>query len=505
MDGLLTTLQNLLPALQNLATPWPCFLMVLGVSLGIIVGAIPGLTGAMLIALTLPLTFSMQNPADAMVLLVSMYVGSISGGLISATLLRMPGTPASMMTTLDGYPMAVGGQPGRALGLGVTASFVGGVISCIFLVLLAEPIANWSTRLGPFDFFSLTLMALMLIATVSGESLSRGVLSGLLGVLATMPGVNPATGELRLTMGIASLSDGLKLLPVLIGLFAVSQIIQDIQRLDVRNEQAAFTRRGMLMAGRDWISQAVNLIRSSLIGVWVGILPGIGANIGSVIAYSSARAMSRHPEKFGHGSEEGIVASEAANNATVGGALIPLIALGIPGSVIDAILLGALVIHGLQPGPLLFRDNPDVVYTIMATALVANVVMVVFMVAALGVLARLMYAPRNFLIPIVLVFCVVGSFALNNRMFDVWVMLAMAGVGFFLERKKIPLAPFVIGFVLAPVAEESLGAGLQSSAGSYWPLVSSPFSLVFCGISLALALWPVVKMSRLGGAGEALR
>ncbi len=498
MSGIATTVHNLWPALQYLVTPWPCFLMVLGVALGIVVGAIPGLTGAMLIALTLPLTFAMPNPADAMVLLVSMYVGSISGGLISATLLRMPGTPASMMTTLDGYPLAAAGQPGRALGLGVSASFVGGVISCVFLVLLAEPIANWSTRLGPFDFFSLTLMALMLIATIAGESLSRGVLSGLLGVLATLPGVNPATGELRLTMGIAPLSDGLKLLPVLIGLFAVSQVIQDIRQIEAPGDQAPFTRRGMLMAGRDWLKQAVNLVRSSLIGVWVGILPGIGANIGSVIAYSSARAMSRDPEKFGQGSEEGIVASEAANNATVGGALIPLIALGIPGSVIDAILLGALVIHGLQPGPLLFRDNPDVVYTIMATALVANVVMVGIMIGALGVLAKLMYAPRNYLIPAILVFCVVGSFALNNRMFDVWVMMAMAGVGFLMERYKIPLAPFVIGFVLAPVAEESLGAGLQSSAGSYWPLVTSPFSAVFCLISFALAIWPLVKMRRVG-------
>jgi len=477
--------------------------MVLGVSLGIIVGAIPGLTGAMLIALTLPLTFSMQNPADAMVLLVSMYVGSISGGLISATLLRMPGTPASMMTTLDGYPMAVGGQPGRALGLGVTASFVGGLVSCVFLILLAEPIANWSTRLGPFDFFSLTLMALMLIATVAGDSLSRGILAGLLGVMATLPGVNPATGDLRLTFGVAALNDGLKLLPVLIGLFAVSQIFQDIRRLDVPQPSALFRRSGMLMSWRDWMAQGFNLIRSSLIGVWVGILPGIGANIGSAIAYSAARAMSRAPEKFGQGSEEGIVASEAANNATVGGALIPLIALGIPGSVIDAILLGALVIHGLQPGPLLFRDNPDVVYTIMATAFVANFVMVILMVASLGALTKLMSAPRNFLIPVVLVFCVVGSFAWNNRMFDVWVMLSMACVGFVMERNKIPLAPFVIGFVLAPVAEEKLGEGLQASAGSYWPLVESPFSLVFCGISLLLAIWPIVKMSRFGRTGEA--
>jgi len=366
-------------ALQHLCEPWPLVLMALGVSLGITVGAIPGLTGAMLIALTLPLTYSMANPADAMILLVSMYVGSISGGLISATLLRMPGTPASIMTTLDGHPMAAAGRPGRALGFGITASFVGGLISWLFLFLLARPIANWSTYLGAFDFFALTLMALMLIATVAGASLSKGIFAGLLGIAARLPGVNPATGDVRFTFGFAELNAGFHLLPVLIGLFAVNQLIQDILTLDETVEQTRFDRRGIFLKWSDWKRQAVNLMRSSLIGTWVGILPGVGANIGSVLAYSAARGMSKHPEQFGQGSEEGIVASEAANNATVGGALIPLISLGIPGSVIDAILLGALIIHGLQPGPLLFRDNPEIVYTIIATALFANGFMVVFM------------------------------------------------------------------------------------------------------------------------------
>jgi len=480
-------------AFQHLLTPWPFFLAVLGVVLGVVVGAVPGLTGAMLIALTLPLTFSMSNPADAMVLLVSMYVGSISGGLISATLLRMPGTPASIMTTLDGYPLAASGQPGRALGLGVFASLVGGLISWVFLVVLSQPIAVWSTRLGPFDFFSLTLMALVLIASVSGKSLLRGIFSGALGVAATLPGVNPATGDLRLTFGFTELNDGLKLLPVLIGMFAVGQVIQDILRIDEPAESAAFDARGMWLRWVDWRRHAVNLVRSSLVGVWVGILPGIGANIGSVIAYSWARGVSRQPERFGSGCEEGIVASEAANNATVGGALIPLVALGIPGSVIDTILLGALIIHGLQPGPLLFRDNPEVVYTIMATALVANVLMAIVMLGALRYLARLMTAPRALLLPTVLVFCVIGSYALNNRLFDVWVMLTFGGVGFWLDRAAIPLAPFVIGFVLAPIAEENLGAGLQASGGSYWPLLTSPVSSLFCLMALVLVVWPMVR------------
>ena len=491
----------MLDAFAYLVEPWPCFLLVLGVVLGVIVGAIPGLTGAMLIALTLPLTYDMANPADAMVLLVAMYVGSISGGLISATLLRMPGTPASVMTTLDGYPLASGGKPGRALGLGVAASFVGGLISWVFLILLSKPIAEWSTHLSPFDFFSLAFMALMLIATISGKSLSRGAFSGMLGVLASLPGTHPATGEPRLTFGFAELDSGFNLLPVLIGLFAVSQLVREVLQLEQKAEVTAYDSHGLWLDVADWLNHAGNMIRSSLIGTWVGILPGVGANIGSVLAYSAAKAASATPEEFGKGSEEGIIASEAANNATVGGALIPLVALGIPGSVIDAILLGALVLHGLTPGPLLFKDSPEVVYTIMATTFVANCVMAAFMLGAIKSLTKLMLAPRAYLVPIIMVFCVVGSYAQNNRMFDVWVMLAFGGLGFALEAIRIPLAPFVIGFILAPIAEESLGAGLQSSGGSYWPIVTSPFSLLFCVVAALLLLWPVFRRMKVARHG----
>ena len=483
-------------ATMYLCKPWSLALVAIGTSLGIVIGAIPGLTGAMLIALALPLTYHMggeNGGADAMILLVSMYVGSISGGLISATILRMPGTPASMMTTLDGYPMAKAGQPGRALGFGITASFVGGLISWLFLIALSRPMAHVSTQLGPFDMFSLVMVALVLIAIISDGSLARGVLSGALGILARMPGTSPATGEVRWTFGMPELSAGLNLLPVLISLFAVSQIIHEIVYLDQKTNHVDINRRGIFMKIADWKAQGVNLIRSSIIGSWIGILPGIGANIGSVVAYSAAKGMSKTPKKFGQGSEEGIVASEAANNATVGGALIPLIALGIPGSVIDAILLGGLVLHGLTPGPLLFKYNPDVVYTMMGAVLLANIFMFVFMLATAGWLARLADTPRYLLLPAVMVFCVIGSYALDNRMFDVWVMLAFGLIGYGLEKAKIPLAPFVIGFVLAPVAEENLGAGLMASGGSYWPLVARPISFIFCGIALMLFTWPFIR------------
>ncbi len=483
-------MDGLLGALGLLLTPWPFFLAVLGTALGITVGAIPGLTGAMLIALTLPLTFYM-HPVEAVILLVSMYVGAISGGLITATLLRMPGTPAAVMTTFDGYPMARSGRPGRALGLGISASFVGGMVSWVALLLLAKPLSIIATRFGPFEYFTLILMAMVLIASVSQGSLIKGLISGLLGMLASMPGVDPSTGQPRLTWDYYLLNGGLKLLPVLIGVFAVTQIIVDIIDLNRRTEQVEMSRKGILMSLRDWKDQAFNLIRSSVIGTWVGILPGVGASIGSVIAYTAAKNMSRTPEKFGRGSEEGIVASEAANNATIGGALIPLIAMGIPGSVIDAILIGALMIHSIQPGPTLFLTHADVVWAMIAACLVANVLMFVLMTATVGYVSRLMYVPRTFLLPVIMVFCAVGTYALDNTMFDVWVMLAFGVVGFLLDRAKMPLGPFVIGFVLAPLAEAKLRSGLMMTAGSLMPMFTRPLPILFLLTAVALLVWPL--------------
>jgi putative tricarboxylic transport membrane protein len=481
-------LDGLLGALGLLLTPWPFFLTLLGTALGIIVGAIPGLTGAMLIALTLPLTFYMQ-PVHAVILLVSMYVGSISGGLITATLLRMPGTPASIMTTFDGYPMARSGQPGRALGLGIGVSFVGGLLSWVALLLLAKPLSIIATRFGPFEYFTLILMAMVLIASVSQGSLVKGLISGFLGMLVSMPGVDPSTGAPRLTLDYYMLNSGLKLLPVLIGVFAVSQIIADIIDLNRKTDRVEMSSRGLLMSLRDWKAQTFNLIRSSVIGTWVGILPGVGASIGSVLAYTVAKNMSKTPQKFGRGSEEGIVASEAANNATVGGALIPLFAMGIPGSVIDAILIGALMIHSIQPGPTLFLTNADVVWAMIAACLVSTILMFVLMTGTVGYIARLMYVPRAVLLPVIMVFCVVGTYALDNTMFDVWVMLGFGVLGFMLERAKMPLGPFVIGFVLAPLAEAKLRSGLMMTAGSLEPMFTRPLPVLFLLIALALLVW----------------
>lgn len=459
-----------------------------GVFSGIVVGAIPGLTGSMLIALTLPITFHM-SPLHATTLLVAMYVGSIAGGLITATLLRMPGSPAAVMTTLDGYPLAKSGQPGRALGFGITASFIGSLVAWVALAVISEPLSELAVRLTPFDYFALVMMAMALIASVAGGDVIKGLVTGFLGMLVTFPGIDPSGGEVRLTFGANDLIGGFKLLPVLIGVFAVSQIFADALDMKSRRETVEFSGRGMFMSIRDLKEQAVNLFRSSIIGTFIGILPGVGASVGSALAYLFARLGSKTPERFGKGSEEGIVASESANNATVGGALIPLISLGIPGSVTDAILIGALTIHSLQPGPLLFTTNPDIVWNVIGVYFVATFVMFGLMLGLIRLYVRISTIPKSYLLPVIMVFCVVGVFSLNNTMFDVWTMLFFGVIGFLLERAGFNLGPFVIGFVLAKVAEAKLRQGLMFTGGDIMPLFTEPLSLGMLVVALALLVW----------------
>ncbi|MBP7494180.1 MAG: tripartite tricarboxylate transporter permease [Spirochaetales bacterium] len=482
-------MQEILAGFYHLFAPLPMFYVIIGVTLGIIVGAIPGLTGSMLIALTLPLTFYM-NSLHAMDLLVSMYVGSISGGLITAILLRIPGTPSSIVTTFDGYPMAQQGKAGRALMLGIVSSFIGGLVSWFILILAAPPLSRFALKFGPFEIFSLVLSALVLIAGLGGEgSFFRSLLAGFLGILIACPGLDPVTSTPRLTFGMSEMIGGFGLLPVLIGMFGISQIISDITNIEAKAEKIPFTFRGLFLSFTDLKNNMGNFLRSSLIGTWVGFLPGIGGNIGSIIAYSAAKNSSKNPEKFGTGCDEGIVASETANNATIGGAFIPFLTLGIPGSIITAILMGALILHDITPGPLLFKEDPELVYGIMAVVFTANVIMFIIMLFACYGMAKLVDVPKSLMIPAILVFCVIGTFALNNRFFDVWVMFGFGLFGFVLEKLKVPLGPLIIGLVLSPFAEVNLRSGLMSSGGSLLPLVTRPISLFFVILSALTLVW----------------
>jgi len=485
-------MEQLLTAFAAIFHPLPFLFCLAGVTVGIAVGAIPGLTGGMFIALCLPLTFFMES-TNALILLVSMYVGSTSGGLISATLLRMPGTTAALMTVLDGFPMAQGGRPGRALGFGIYASFIGGMISWVFLAVLSPPLSELAVTFGNYEIFAMVLMALVLISSVSQGTLLKGLLSAAFGVIVALVGVDPSVGQLRLTFGVHQLEPGLRLLPVVLGMFVLSQVIADIVNIERTFEMLQASRRSMFMRFSDMKHQTVNFIRSSLIGTWIGILPGVGSTIASIVSYTMARNLSKTPERYGTGYEDGIVAAETANNAAVNGALVPLITLGIPGSVIDAILLGAFLIHNITPGPLLFQSNPDLVYGIIAAALLANVLMFVVMLAATPYFAKLMVVPKAFLLPTIVVFCVIGAYATSNLIFDVWVMLAFGVIGYFMQRAGLSIGPFVIGYVLAPIAEVNLRSGLMLYDGSLLPMVTRPYALTFLIIAILTLLWPFLR------------
>lgn len=465
------------------------FWVVLGTAVGIFIGSIPGLSGAMIISLALPMTYFMTGQ-DALLLLVSMYIGATTGGLISAMLMKMPGTEAAIMTTLDGYPMAAGGEPARALGLGIAASFIGGILAWVVLAVLSPPLSEVAVRFGPYEIFAMAVVALSLIAAISRGSLLNGLMAAVLGGLVSLPGIDPISGALRLTFGWNALDNGFTLLPVLLGALVLSQLLEDTIDPSPRLPDRKGSGRVAIRI-KDVMAHGWSFLRASLTGTWIGILPGVGGTTASIAAYSLEKALSRHPERFGKGAEEGIIASEAANNAGTVGSLVPLITLGIPGSVITAVLLGAMVIHNLNPGPLLFAQNPETAYIVIGGALAANIAMLFIMRLATPLLARLMYVRKTMVLPPIVVFCLIGAFSISSRYFDVGVMLAFAAIGFLMGRAKIPTGPFIIAYILTPMAEESLRSGLVVYGGSFLPLVTRPVPAVFLGLAVAAILWAI--------------
>lgn len=492
----------MLDALEALFVWYNMLWLIGGVVLGIVIGAIPGLTATMLIALTLPLTFHM-DPVSAITLLIGEYVGGISGGLITAILLRMPGTPASIVTTFDGYPMTLDNRAERALALGISASVVGGLISWAFLAGMSPSLARFALQFGPWEYFTLVLMALVMLAVLAQGSLVKGLLGAALGMAFALPGIDSSVGQARLTFGYSNMLGGFGLLPVLIGAFAISQVLRDVAKPALPKTMRLPDRRLPIHLS-DIRLHGPNGLRSSVIGTWIGLLPGIGGNIAALVSYSTAKQVSREPEKFGKGHEPGVVSAEAANNASIGGALIPLITMGIPGSVTEAILIGALTIHNLQPGPLLFQNSPDIAYGIIAAYLVANIVMLIVMWGAVRWIAQVTRLPQAGLLGAILMFCVLGSYAINSNFTDVWVMLAFGLIGLGLEAARVPLGPFVIGFVLSPIAEEQLRASLMMSDGNVVEILERPWAMAFLVLSILTIFWPAIA-ARVGARNRRAR
>ena len=461
---------------------------MIGMLVGVIAGAIPGLNGGMAMALTLPLTFYME-PVSAQGLLIGMYVGGVSGGLISGILIGVPGSPTSVMTTLDGHAMAKKGEAPRALSLGIGASFIGGIMGWLILAFLSVPLAAVALNFGNFETTALVITGILLIAAVGTGSLSKALLAGALGALCSIPGLDPIDATPRLTMGIKDLQSGFSLIPVILGVFAFAPILHDLLTSKSAPPPQISATNNMKKYFFEVLKYPGNLFRSSLIGTAIGALPGVGAAIGAIVSYSIARITSKNSKAFGSGEPEGIVAAEAANNATVMGALIPMISLGIPGSAADVILIAALTLQNIQLGPLMIVDHPKEFYGIISAAMIANFAMLFFMVLASRHLLIVLKMPRYILTPAILFFCMVGTLTYSNNPFELWVFFGFAGVGMVFLSAGIPLPAFVIGFVLTPIGEEAVRAAMMESNGSLMPFITRPVPLVLLSLSLLAVLW----------------
>jgi putative tricarboxylic transport membrane protein len=480
-----------LAAFAAVFTPITIFLIFGGVVLGIIFGAIPGMSGTMAVALCLPITFGL-SPVEGISLLLGLYIGGISGGLISAILINIPGTPSSIATCFDGSPMARHGEAGKALGIGILYSFLGGLVSFVALIFLSPPIAKFSLRFSPYEYTAVMLFSLTLIASLSEGSLIKGLLSGALGISLAVFGVSPVDSFKRFTFGMYQMELGFGLLSVLIGFYAISEIfeIAGNKYKSVDAKVMDFKIKGLGISMKEFIQQLGNFFRSSLIGIGIGILPGIGGGTSNILAYVAAKSQSKYPEKFGTGIIDGLIASEAANNATIGGALIPLLTLGIPGDTVTAVILGGLMIHGITPGPMLFTTNGDLIYAIFVALMFANIIMLIVEFFGIRLFVRILQIPKNILLPVIVCLCVVGAFATNNQVFDVYTMALFGFVGYGLVKIKMPLPPIILGFILAPIIETNLRRGLMLSGGSITPFVTKPIAAVFllaAVVSVALA------------------
>ncbi len=485
--------EYILLGLTNVLTPENLLAVAFGTVLGLFVGAMPGLSATMAIALLLPLTFSME-PATGISMLASLYLAAMYGGSIAAILLRTPGTPAAAATVVDGYPLAAQGKAGKALGVSLTASFIGGSISVIGLMTIAPTLGMIVLEFGPVEMFSVAVLGITIIASLSQGSTIRGLFAGALGLLLATVGMDVTTGTPRFTFGVMNLFEGIPFTVALIGLFSIPQAIRLIQGDEGTQKLISRVTDRMLPTLAEFKHLLPNILRSGVIGMFTGLVPGAGGDTACWFAYNEAKRFSKQKEKFGTGFIDGIAAPEAANNAVVGGALVPTISLGIPGSSSTAVLMGALMVHGILPGPTLMTEYADVTYTLIWAVLFANIALFVVGLAFTRVSVYVTQIPNRVIAPIIVVLCVIGSFAINNSVFDVGLMLAFGIIGYVFDRLRIPTAPMVLGLILGPLLDGSLHQALLIGDDSYLIFIESPIS---AGL-LAVAVLSILQSSPAG-------
>lgn len=476
--------------------PTTLLLILAGVTIGMVVGAVPGLTANMSVAVLVPLTFTMA-PTEAIGVLAGVWLGALYGGTLPAILINMPGTPADMMTTIDGYPMSRRGEGGRAIGIGVLSSFIGGTFSVIILGLAGPSLASIASNFGSAEYFAVAVLGLSVIAFVSGTSMLKGIASALIGLLVGTVGRDLLTGQPRLTFDQPELLGGLDFIAVVVGIFGLSEVIEQIYARQHRVRQVPQKVKNVWSAVRDVVPLRWVALRSSVIGTLVGVMPGAGPTIASVISYGTQKQVSKNPEAMGKGAPEGVSASDSANNAASGGALLTMLSLGIPGDALTAILLGALVVQGVQPGPMLFENDSQLVSSIFISLLLANVCLLLMGMFGARHFAKVLNVPRTLLYPAIAVACIAGTYALRGSSFDVGVMLVFALVGFVFARADIPKAPLVLAVILGPILETNLRRLLQlhdgDAAASAETLFTSPVGLPVMILTLVLFALPGVR------------
>ncbi|MCR8850462.1 tripartite tricarboxylate transporter permease [Rossellomorea sp. SC111] len=496
VDGLLTTL-----------TPMNLLLVFVGMLVGVFFGSLPGISSSMGIVLMLPFTYYM-GILPSIMLLVALYAGSSYGGSITAILFNTPGTPESVATTFDGYPMTKNGKAGRALSLAISASAFGGIFSVLIMLFLAPPLSTVALNIQSAEYFALTVLGLTVISSIGTKSPIKAITSGLIGILIAMIGMDPIVGANRFTFGNIELMNGLEMIPIMIGAFALAEVLNQVtdkhKDLNMSNKVSLETIKIVELIRHKWV-----LLKSAVIGTVIGILPGTGGSIASIVSYGEAMRTSKHKENFGQGEEEGVVAPEAANNAAAGGAMIPTLVLGIPGSPTTAIILAALALQGLQPGPQLMTEQPLMLYCIFFSMLIASVT--VFIGGRLGVkaFAAILKFPYSMLGTLIVLLSMVGSYAVGNSMFNVWVMLVFGILGYFMKKYHFSPASLVLGLVLGPMMEENFRRNLLVTEGDYLSFITKPISGIILLIAVLAMLYPIIAKTlknkkSMGGSGGGL-
>ena len=497
-DGLLAFVQSI----ASFATPAVIFYALLSSLVGVIMGALPGLTATMALALVTTLTLKLQ-PNEALLILICTYVGAIYGGSRSAILLNIPGTPASAASCLDGYALARQGMAGRAMGIATTGSVMGTLIGMFFLAGFTPILGNMALKFGAYEFFWLALFGVLIAGTLTGDDPLKGWIAGIAGIFIATIGQEAQYAYERFSWGVRDLAGGIQLVPALVGAFGFAELLTAMKERQAPVKISAFDT--VIPRAKDVLQYWRTILRSGLIGTGVGIVPGVGEDVAAWSSYAAAKRASKEKEKFGKGSIEGLMAAETGDNACVPGAMIPVLTLAIPGSAPAAVLMAAMIIHGVKPGPMIMIENPQFVYDVVAMMLFATIGILIYGIVLTKLLVQVLRVPQHIIVPIVFVLCVVGSFAIAGRMFDVYVMLFFGVLGFFLRHYGYPMAPLVLGIVLGDLLEKNLRRALVLSDGDLTPFFTRPISAVVAALIFGTIGWKLFSMHRARQAARAPR